>query len=199
MNTGFVVHPDGTVDPPTLSPEEFAACETPLAWSAVEPDELDYPEDEVHDEPLHHRWAGVIKVAAAIAAVALGATTAVALVANPPDQGTTTAVTQTVTPSSPTREADPAPDPGPFVMPTVMASHETQDGDYLNRVRLAGLASADPLQAIKFAHMSCANLARGFTVRQIAINEFVNYHEMPVSSYGRVIEIAAAVYCPEQG
>src|SRR5271168_194927 len=129
MSADFVCHPDGTVDYPptgsyTMSPEEFANADTQRAWS-VPPQPQPY-----YDESPKHGWATTIKVAAAAAAAVLGAIVAAAVMLNPPGHVESTSVTQTVTATtaaSPSREADPGPPPGPFVMPTVMAAHETQD------------------------------------------------------------------------
>ncbi len=94
-----------------------------------------------------HGWASTIKVAAAAAAAVLGAIVAAAVMLNPPGHVESTSVTQTVTATtaaSPSREADPEPPPGPFVMPTVMAAHETQDGDYFQRQLQAGFEILRP-------------------------------------------------------
>lgn len=81
-------------------------------------------------------------------------------------------------------------------MPTVMAAHETQDGDYLQRLRAAGLYIIDPAQAVRFARTMCENLANGFSVHEIGIREWLIYHEWPVENYERETRIGAAVYCP---
>jgi hypothetical protein len=56
--TDFVVHPDATVDYPdtggyTMSPEELSGLDTPLAWSAVQP-EPDLPLMGSWTTPLRH-------------------------------------------------------------------------------------------------------------------------------------------------
>ena len=115
MSADFVCHPDGSVDPPVedypdtgypMSAEAFAAVETPLAWSAVKP--------EPHpDEPPHHDWARGLKLASAIAAVALGVVAVVAVLLNPPGHAESTTVTETAMPAGqlPPITSEP-PDPG---------------------------------------------------------------------------------------
>jgi Protein of unknown function (DUF732) len=185
----------------TMSPDKFAALDTQLAWPLAE--SQPYP-----DEPPGHQWAGVAKTGSAAAAVALVAITAVAVLLNPPGHVESTSVTQTVTATataSPTREADPGPPPTPFVMPTVMAAHETQDGDFLQRLGRAGLvptrthSPADAARDVRWAHEACFALARGYTVRQIAIADTVRHPEegWTEPENEEWVRISAAVYCPE--
>ena len=186
----------------TMPPDEFAALDTQLIWSQAEP--------QSYQEPSRHGWASTIKVAAAAAVAVLGAIVAAAVTLNPPGHVESTSVTQTVTATiaaSPSREADPGPPPGPFVMPTVMAAHETQDGDYLQRVFRSGLVRqwSWPLspdaqaKTIRFAQSVCSDLARGYTAHQIAVGHTLNYPEegWSVAENEQWVRIAAAVYCPE--
>jgi serine/threonine kinase PknH len=126
MSTDFVVHPDGTVDPPggayvydeafeescpTMSAEDFASANTQKAWALADP-----PEVSPTQQP--YQWAGVLKVVAAAAAAAFGALAAV-VVLHGGDGHTETATaaptTQTVTaaPTTQTQTVIAAPAPPP--------------------------------------------------------------------------------------
>jgi hypothetical protein len=90
--TAFVCHSDGTVEDfaewaARMSAEAFAAADTPRAWSAVEAEP--YP-----DDPPHHDWARVVKIASGIAVAAI---VAVVVMLNPPGHAApSTPGTQTV-------------------------------------------------------------------------------------------------------
>ena len=77
----------------TLSAEAFAAVETPLAWSAIKPES--HP-----DEPPHHDWARMLKLASAVAAAALGVVAVVAVLLNPPGHAESITVTEAAMPAS---------------------------------------------------------------------------------------------------
>jgi Protein of unknown function (DUF732) len=180
-----------------LSPEEFSGLDTRLAWSAVEP-------KPYFNEPPKHGWAGTIKVAAAAAAAVLGAIVAAAVMLNPPGHVESASVTQTVTATtaaSPTREADPGPPPGPFVMPTVMAAHEAQDGDFLQRLAQAGWDVSNRAGMIQWGHDVCTTMARySWTPEMLALQQS-EYKGWPqptlTASYLKGIHAAAQVYCPK--
>ena len=86
-------------------------------------------------------------------------------------------------------------------MPTVMAAHETQDGDFLQRVRRALLPDGfdNPAQDIRWAHAACDELARGYTAHEIAVLDARRHPDegWSVAENEQWVRIAAAVYCPE--
>jgi len=193
---GFAVHGDGEAqDYEAWANTEFDPQIHAQAWSAgaQPPEPVKYRK--------HHLWwwgGGLIAVILVLAGVVTNAVIATASqkdelnswpsgYVNAPSQG----------PASPTPDT-PLPPLPPFVPNMNVAGHQTQDGDYLTRLRLGGITVNDADMEISFAHMMCRNLARGYSVEELALGEYLRYHEGPVSFYAQNIEIGAAVYCPEQ-
>jgi hypothetical protein len=183
----------------TMSAEAFAAVETPLAWSAVKP--------EPHpDEPPQHDWMRVLKLASAIAAVALGVVAVVAVLLNPPSHAQSTTVTETVTPTQ-IKDADPGPDPPTtLVIPTIMADHETQDGEFLQLVQRGGriqILNDNPANVVRWGHWICARKrATGESSPQIAYEIYAapgDNHGMTPELYEIEVDAAITAYCPELG
>jgi hypothetical protein len=179
----------------TMSAGAFAAAETSLAWSAVEPDP---------DEPPHHHRAGVLKLASAIAAVALGVVVVVAVLLNPREAGgSQTPTTETAMPASQLPPiSTPDPSMTPFVMPTKEAAHETEDGEYLQLMRAADL---DPNTAvggvqgsINEAHQACAYMRRtGLSPEALAVYYHMYRPDMSMAQMRGYVDAAVTAYCPE--
>jgi hypothetical protein len=194
--TVFVVHPDGTVEPPesddTVSWEDFHAADTQLAWSAVQPEEC--------AEQRHHGWGRAIRVAVGIVSVAAVIIAGMAVLWNPPHHWEPGPVV--VAPETPVaaKTADPAP-PGPFVTPTVTAAVETPDGVFLTMLRQGDLIVTDQAAAVSTGHelcgylhrpMSRGTLAYGLTEQMIRQGRTWTAHDSTVE-----VDAAAAAYCPE--
>jgi hypothetical protein len=182
----------------TMSPEEFSGVDTLLAWSAVAPEP---------DLPHHHDWGRMVKLASGIAAAALGVIVLVAVLLNPPGHAgsSTTTTTATAMPASqlPPITSEVSIPPVPFTeVPAEAAGHLSQDGDYLHRLRTAGLVGDltawEAAQNVRYGHAVCEALGRGFTIRQIAVYDHATH---PNESWTKQEDeqwdrIAAAVYCP---
>ena len=88
---------------------------------------------------------------------------------------------------------------GPFVMPPeVNAAHITQDGDFLHRLIGAGMTVTDSAGAVHAAHISCTELAQGYSVYDIAVADKDGNPGMDMKGLQQWIRMAAAVYCPDR-
>jgi hypothetical protein len=173
------------------------------AWSTGEPPIEVAP----YHEPHHHDWAHVVRVAAVIGAAVCLVLAGLGLLMNPPwhpdaDPPPVVVTTPTPTPVDNQILAE-QPDPPPLVMPTEVAAHISRDGDYFGRLRAKGLIGdlndAEAARNIRYAqYVICGNLARGFTIHEIAEWDHLNHPderwtEAQDEQWGH---IAADIYCP---
>ncbi|OBH91278.1 hypothetical protein [Mycobacterium sp. E2733] len=140
MSTDFVVHSDGTIDPPiedysntdwsTMSAEEFANADTQRAWS-VPPQSQRYYDESPYREAPQQDWAGVVKLVGGIVAAGVVIVAVIVLVisltkptpTNPTGYATATqTVTASALPTTATQTltAMPAPPPPVIVAPPPM-------------------------------------------------------------------------------
>jgi Protein of unknown function (DUF732) len=158
------------------------------AWSAG------HHPPPVQEYTEHHSWALVSRWAGIGLGVMVGVAGALLLLVAPPSAAPVEQTALTVE----LKTADPAPPP-PFVMPPdIPIAHETQDGDFLTRMRVAGWNLTSPTDAIEYAHQTCENLARGWTQHEIALGIYEKWGTatMGVAQIEQEGRIAAAVYCP---
>jgi Protein of unknown function (DUF732) len=194
VSADFVVHPDGTVEVPAADAAIFGRRSTrrrgrrASRWSKWPP----YRE--------HHSWATVGKIVVGIVLVTLalaGGASAVARSAR--GDSTVLASPTSVLPVANDTVLPPEPT-GPFVMPTVMAEHVTQDGWYLSIQTKLGWTITDPAEDIRFGHWACDKLALGFTRQQIVEWWHLNRPSDPdPQTVEQHIDIAHTVYCPDLG
>jgi hypothetical protein len=189
-----------TIDDGTMSAEDFASADTAQAWSLA-----DLP--EVHDyvEPRHR--AELVKVVSVAAVAVLGTIVAAVVMLNSPSHAEATKPTRTPASQSPvaSKQADPAPEPGPMD-PTALsatAARETPDGQFLQLLRQGNLDWTTPAGAVSDGHRICTWLRQGYS-REVLAEQLVAAHSGipgdPLSLDGArtAVNAAATVYCPEE-
>jgi hypothetical protein len=86
----------------------------------------------------------------------------------------------------------------PFWVPTVTAQQETQDSDFLTRLRIDDISVDDPVGAIRYAHDVCRYHALGYTAYDYAMWSYRIYGDddrHPFWVFEDEAKIAITVYC----